>query len=306
MITILTYVLYFFFYSAAGWLFESCYCSIGERKVINRGFLTGPMCPIYGTGTLVMEILLYVPFKDKPLFVFFLGMIFCDIVEYLTSYIMEKLFNARWWNYKNELFNLHGRICFKHTLFWGAGAVIFVRFIHPNVEKLFALIPDKTVIILVSAIFCVFIVDVIFAVIKASDIHRLRQKLAEFKEFLSANKSDAKQILNKKYESIKLTLDEAYDKISDKYEELNRKIDKSNNKINEVRDEIIIEAQMRIQKFEDKIKYYGKNEEKRTNRRNLRKIYKNKGKVKASAKKIIDMIDEIKFALTNSEKGNKE
>ena len=310
MITVLTYILYFFFYSAVGWFFESCYCSIGERKVINRGFLFGPMCPIYGTGTLVMEILLYIPFRDKPLLVFFFGMVFCDIVEYLTSFIMEKLFNARWWNYKDELFNLHGRICFKHTLFWGAGAVIFVRFIHPIVEKMFALIPDKTIIILVSAVFCVFTVDVIFSVIKASDIRKLKRRLAEFKEFLSANTSDAKQMLNKTYESIKFALDEAYDKISDEYDKLNRTIDKGNEKINEIRDEIIIEAQMRIQQFEDKIKYYGKNEEKRTKRRDLRKIYKNKVKIKASVKKlsgeIIDMIEEIKDALTSSEKGNKD
>ena len=310
MITVLTYILYFFFYSAVGWFFESCYCSIGERKVINRGFLSGPMCPIYGTGTLVMEILLYVPFKDKPILVFFLGMIFCDIVEYLTSFIMEKLFNARWWNYKDELFNLHGRICFKHTLFWGAGAVIFVRFVHPNVERLFARIPDKTIIILVSSVFFVFIVDVIFSVIKASDIRRLKQKLNEFSEFISANASDAKKTLNKTYESIKFALDEAYDKISDEYDKFNRTLDKGNKKINEFRDDIIIEAQMRIQRFEDRIKHYGKNDEKRSKRRNLREIYKSKGKLKASAKKlsgeIMKMIDDVKGALTNSEKGNKD
>ena len=99
MINFFRYVLLFFFYSTAGWCVESLYCSIGEKRLINRGFLTGPMCPIYGVGALVMTVFLYNPYKDKPLMVFLLGMIMCDIVEYFTSWIMETLFQARWWDY---------------------------------------------------------------------------------------------------------------------------------------------------------------------------------------------------------------
>ena len=99
MNTVLFYVVEFFFYSAAGWLIESLYCSIGEGRIINRGFLTGPMCPIYGTAALVMTVCLYNPFYDRPVLVFLLGMLLCNVVEYMTSFLMEKLFHARWWDY---------------------------------------------------------------------------------------------------------------------------------------------------------------------------------------------------------------
>ena len=121
--TIVTYVLYFFFYSAVGWLGESIYCSVGARKWVNRGFLKGPMCPIYGTGALAMAITL-TPVKNldirvpmfghdvliTPLLVFIAGMVVCDIVEFITSVLMEKLFHARWWDYSNKKFNIQGRI----------------------------------------------------------------------------------------------------------------------------------------------------------------------------------------------------
>ena len=132
------YILLFFFYSAAGWCLESLYCSIGEKRFVNRGFLTGPMCPIYGTAALVMVILIYNPFRDNPLAVFLLGIILCDIVEFITSYLMEKLFSARWWDYTYELLNINGRICLKHTLYWGVISIIFVKTIHPAIDSLYS------------------------------------------------------------------------------------------------------------------------------------------------------------------------
>ena len=128
MISFLRYLLLFFFYSTAGWVVESTYCSIGEKRLVNRGFMTGPMCPIYGTGALVMTLFMYNPYKDRPLIVFLLGMLLCDIVEYFTSVIMETLFHARWWDYTYEFLNIKGRICLKHTLFWGIASVAFVFF----------------------------------------------------------------------------------------------------------------------------------------------------------------------------------
>lgn len=258
MRNIFLYILYFFFYSAIGWAFESTYCSIGERKPINRGFLTGPMCPIYGTGTLVMEVLLYNPFRNNPIAVFLLGMVFCDIVEYLTSFIMEKLFNARWWNYKDELLNLNGRICLKHTIIWGMGSLAFVKLVHPRVELIFARLSDKTVIIAVSVILCVFITDVVFAVIKAVGINKLRSKLLELRKAVSEDALGAKNTVDEKYASIKLAAEGKFDKlilgISEKYDTLSTTLDKGNDIINDKRDEIILQAVLRVQKFEEQIK----------------------------------------------------
>ncbi|MCM1363602.1 MAG: hypothetical protein NC122_00670 [Faecalibacterium sp.] len=177
MNNIIMYVLLFFFYSAAGWLVESTYCSIGEKRIINRGFLTGPMCPIYGSGALVMTVFLYNPFRDKPLYVFLIGMVLCDLVEYITSLLMETLFHARWWDYTSEFINIKGRICLKHTLYWGIASVAFVYVIHPKVNALFALLNPNVMLYIMIAVLVIFAADVINAVRKALDIRQLQIKL---------------------------------------------------------------------------------------------------------------------------------
>lgn len=203
MDNLIKYTLLFFFYSAAGWLLESIYCSIGEKRIINRGFLTGPLCPIYGTAALVMTILIYNPFKDRPLIIFLLGIILCDIVEYFTSYIMEKLFSARWWDYTYEFLNIKGRICLKHTLYWGIISVAFVRVLHPAVENLYAKINGEYLIYILIAVLTVFTLDVINAVRKALDIRKLQIKLnslhdtvIEFYTGVRASISEPQKILD--------------------------------------------------------------------------------------------------------------
>lgn len=300
MQTVYLYILYFFFYSAVGWAFESIYCSIGERKLINRGFLTGPMCPIYGTGTLVMEILLYNPFRDNPIAVFFLGMLFCDIVEYLTSFIMEKLFNARWWDYKDELLNIKGRICLKHTIIWGMGSLAFVKIVHPRIEVLFGNLSDRTIKITVIVILSVFVVDVIFAVIKALDIRKLHTKLIELKETITSNTSEIISAVDEKYTSIKLLAEGKYDKfavaVSAKFDEISNTLDKGNDIINDKRDEIILQAVLKIQQAEEKIKWKSHSEKIRISK-NYGK-YLNSKSIKSSVRHLSDeiknIIDEIK------------
>ncbi len=301
MQTVFTYILYFFFYSAVGWLFESIYCSIGERKLINRGFLTGPMCPIYGTGALVMAVLLYNPFRDKPLIVFILGMVFCDIVEYLTSFIMEKLFNARWWDYKDELFNIKGRICFKHTLYWGIAATLFVKTVHPIVIVLFEKIPTKFIIPVTSVVLVIFTVDVIFAVIKAVGFIKLRNKMYELKELIAENANEAKQQLGDAYMTAKATFEEKYDalvnQITDKADEINQKINDGNDKFNYKRDEIFIDAQLIIEQFEAKLKPIMVKTKKSIEKKNFLDLYNKKFKkadIKAISEEIKRISDEVK------------
>ena len=215
MINFFRYVLLFFFYSTAGWCVESLYCSIGEKRLINRGFLTGPMCPIYGVGALVMTVFLYNPYKDKPLMVFLLGMIMCDIVEYFTSWIMETLFQARWWDYTYEFMNIKGRICLKHTVYWGIGSVFFVYLIHPGIDKTLATLSDKTVFIVTSVILAVFTADVIHAVIKALDIRNLLIKLNKAIDFLDGGVTNIVNVIEDKYQSIQDGIDKSNIKIND-------------------------------------------------------------------------------------------
>lgn len=113
------HILWFFIiYCMAGWIWESCFCSIKAKKWINRGFLLGPYIPIYGCGALSVYLLLY-PAQEHLLAVFTGGMILASILEFFTSWIMEKLFAATWWDYSKEKFNIQGRICLKASLLWG-------------------------------------------------------------------------------------------------------------------------------------------------------------------------------------------
>lgn len=227
MENIVKYILLFFFYSFGGWCLESLYCSIGEKKLINRGFLTGPLCPIYGTAAIVLTVLIYNPFKDKPLIVFVLGIILCDIVEYLTSLIMEKLFAARWWDYTYEFMNIGGRICLKHSLYWGVISVIFVNVIHPAVDRLYERIDGAYIKYILIAVLAVFVLDLINAVRKALDIRKLQVKLNGYINTFTAELNSIKGSIEDKYTYIQEKVVKQADKvleikyqIEDLYQEL--------------------------------------------------------------------------------------
>ncbi|MDO5107044.1 MAG: putative ABC transporter permease [Coriobacteriaceae bacterium] len=126
----------FALYSCAGWLFESILCSISEKRVINRGFLNGPVCPIYGVGALAA--VLFLSGIDDTAKLFCWGAIVCSVIEYFTSWAMEKLFHARWWDYSDRFLNLNGRICVPATLLFGFFIVLVVDVIQPAFMELFA------------------------------------------------------------------------------------------------------------------------------------------------------------------------
>lgn len=136
--------LYFFIYSFCGWLMETVLCSIREHRFINRGFLNGPLCPIYGCGILLILTFL-LPVRDSipraeaavPV-IFLAGAVLASAVEYFTSWAMEKLFHARWWDYSKHRFNLNGRICLSISTAWGLLATVFVYQIQPHFESLIA------------------------------------------------------------------------------------------------------------------------------------------------------------------------
>lgn len=207
--------IYFFFYSALGWLVESIYCSLAAGKIINRGFLTGPICPIYGTGAVVMTLVL-APLKEYPILVFIVGLIVCDIVEFATSYIMEKLFHARWWDYSNKWLNIQGRICFRHSMYWGIASVLFIYFVHPNIgEKIFSDMPTKYIYIILAVILVIFAFDLANAVHKAMDIKAMMDKLKKLKDNITAKYEESSENAVKRRERLKQLTSEYNDQITE-------------------------------------------------------------------------------------------
>lgn len=132
--------LYFFVHSFLGWVCECIYCSIPAKKFINRGFLAGPYCPIYGCGAL-MVIHILEPWASSPIAIFLLGMVVTSALEYLTSYFMELLFHTKWWDYSTYPFNLNGRVCLKNSLMFAILCLIVMYGIHPLVLDLLSAIP---------------------------------------------------------------------------------------------------------------------------------------------------------------------
>lgn len=125
---------YFFIYSVMGWIMETIVVSVQQRHLVKRGFLYGCYCPIYGCG--MCSIILFLsPLKQHPALLYFAGALLATALEYFTSWIMEKLFNARWWDYSQKRFNLHGRVCLWISLVWGVLAMVIIYGLNPFMDR---------------------------------------------------------------------------------------------------------------------------------------------------------------------------
>lgn len=128
--------LWFLLYAFIGWVYESVLVSVSERRWVNRGFLNGPLCPIYGCGAVLAIVLLH-DFTN-PIEIFLISSFGASILEYITSWGMEKLFHARWWDYSHYRFNIQGRICLLGAIVFGFGGVLIIDVVQPQVERLTA------------------------------------------------------------------------------------------------------------------------------------------------------------------------
>ena len=156
--TIEIYFLLFISYAFLGWCMEVTCKFIQYKKFINRGFLIGPYCPIYGWGALAITILLK-RYMEDPLVLFVMSTIICSIIEYLTSYFMEKKYHARWWDYSNKKFNINGRICLETLIPFGILGVTIMYGTNPILFKLYNQIPQLVINILTAILFIGFILD---------------------------------------------------------------------------------------------------------------------------------------------------
>ncbi|MGM9979536.1 MAG: putative ABC transporter permease [Clostridium sp.] len=197
MHTILVQFVYFVLYSFLGWVCETIYCSIDDKKFVNRGFLNGPFCPIYGTGALLV-IDIFMKYKDDLVVLFILSVVITSIVEYITSYLLEKIFNLQLWDYSTYSFNLNGRVCLKNSLLFGVLSILAVEVIHPAVEGFLSRLPVWFLITFTGTLVVYFICDVFITVKALIQInkkagHRQMQldELAKLRnEYIAKNKKE--------------------------------------------------------------------------------------------------------------------
>ena len=177
------WLLFFFLYCFLGWVWESCYVSAKRRQWVNRGFLHGPMLPIYGTGAVII-LLATIPVRDSLWLVFLLGMLAATALEYVTGAAMEALFKVRYWDYSKQPFNLNGYICLTSSLAWGAFSILLVRFLHPPVEDLVLRLPAFLVDPLAFLLTIAVTVDAVRSFQAAMDLREVLTRLTEENEDL--------------------------------------------------------------------------------------------------------------------------
>ena len=183
---IYNYILLFLFYSIIGWLMEVVVSLIIRHRFINRGFLIGPYCPIYGVGGTLITIFLS-KYKDDLIVFFIMTMVLCTILEYITSYIMEKIFHARWWDYSDKKFNLNGRVCLQTCLGFGIVGCVIMYFGNPLIMKLIAMTP-----VLISKILAI-----LGATIFVTDLVISMKVMSRFKHIKFSKKDNTEEITKK-------------------------------------------------------------------------------------------------------------
>lgn len=168
--------LYFIFYSFCGWLWETCYCSIKERHYVPRGFLYGPVCPIYGVGFLLM-VLFFAPFKDNLVVFYFVAVIVMTAWEYFVGWFLETTTHIKYWDYSDRRFNIKGRVCLEVSLFWGIMSYVAVFLIHPPVARLFARMPDWLQYTACGACLSLLLVDTVTTIRKLALVTKAMDRL---------------------------------------------------------------------------------------------------------------------------------
>ena len=160
---------YFLIYSCLGWCLEVVYAAVTTGKLVNRGFLNGPVCPIYGFG---MVIVLYAltPLVDNTLLLYLGGVILPSVLELVGGWALYKLYRTRWWDYSDYPFNIGGYICLEFCLLWGVGTLVVMRIVHPIIAGLVAMVPTLVGVILMCILYAVYATDVVATAIAASTL----------------------------------------------------------------------------------------------------------------------------------------
>ena len=148
----------FIIYAFIGWCTEVSYAALDRGIFVNRGFLNGPYCPIYGCGVVIVVAVL-TPLKDNLLILFIGSFLLTSILEYITGYLLEKVFHNQWWDYSDKPFNIHGYVCLKFSIYWGLACTFIMDVLHPIIYKGITLMPHIVGMILICIIMPVFFVD---------------------------------------------------------------------------------------------------------------------------------------------------
>lgn len=197
MIIFLNIFIKFIIYSFIGYVAECIFVSLENKKPTNRGFLCGPVCPIYGVGGLLMAFFLK-NYKGDYIALFVLGAILATVIEYITGWALEKLFHNKWWDYSKNKFNINGRVCLLNTVLFGIGAIAVVMFGEPVLYKLLAPLSNFWIILLGIVLLILFVLDMIYSWIVAFN---LRNNIIIVEDLKNKKLSDLPEMLEETLKS---------------------------------------------------------------------------------------------------------
>lgn len=202
-------IIYFAIYAFLGWCVEVAYAALNTGKFVNRGFLNGPVCPIYGFGV-VFIIALLTPIENNA-FMLFIGAVFItSFIEYMTGFVLEKVFHHRWWDYSDVPFNIKGYICLKFSLIWGIASIFVIKVVHAVVYDVVKFIPNLVGIILIAIIIISFLIDFMAAV---QTVLKLNVRLRKI-DAISVEMRNKSDILAKEISKNTIELKKLYDENS--------------------------------------------------------------------------------------------
>ena len=191
-IQLLELATYFIIYSFLGWVLESIFRSFCEKKIINTGFLIGPICPIYGCGAIIM-ILFLKNFSSSKILLFIMSIIFLSLWEYIVGVILEKLFKTKYWDYSDHKFNYKGRICLTNSIAWGFLGVLFIDFIHPGIINLLKNVDVLYLKIIVPILLILILTDAIISIVKTKNIKGTLEKVEKLNEQIKEKLAEIKK-----------------------------------------------------------------------------------------------------------------
>lgn len=224
--SIYAYYLLFMMYSIIGWIVEMIYTFIGNKKLVNRGFLIGPYCPIYGWGCMAI-ILLLKNLVDYPVLVFFMTIVICSVLEYSTSYFMEKMFKTRWWDYSNKKFNINGRICLNTMLPFGILGTLIMYLVNPILTKIVTSISYNSLKIIAIVTFVIYLIDNIasFGIVAkfSKNIKNIKKDSTENIKKYTKKLFESKNIFNRRLLNAFPTVKEALDNLRNEIKKIRTK-----------------------------------------------------------------------------------
>lgn len=181
--SLLQWMLFFYIYCFFGWIIESTYVSVCTGNWVNRGFMRGPVIPIYGTGAVII-LFAVIPFRTNPILVFILGTISASVLEFVTGFVMERIYKVRYWDYSDKPFNLCGYICLFNSLCWGVLSILLIYLVHSWVEKGVLFLNDMALLSIDSGISSLFIVDLFNSSATAVELKRMLANSQKLKDDL--------------------------------------------------------------------------------------------------------------------------